>query len=126
STAPATSTNSRPGWRRATAISARPRSTRARTRSSATSFPRRFWGYELRLQRRTAAARRLGAALHPQGLRLRIAQEDRRLDRGMEREDMGRLRRDGAAWTAALAGLRRVRRRRRRHYQHHGIVRGGA
>src|SRR2546429_8867652 len=102
--------NSRPGWRRATAISARPRSTPARTRSSATSFPRRFWGYELRLQRRTAAARRLGAALHPQGLRLRIAQEDRRLGRGMEREGMGHFRRDGAARSAVFAGLRRDRR----------------
>ena len=46
--------------------------------------------YELRLQRRAAAARRFGPALPAEGLRVRGAQEDRRLGRGLQRRRSGR------------------------------------
>ena len=51
--------------------------------------------YELRLQRRAAATRRFGPALPAEGLRVRGAQENRRVGRGLQPEGVGDVRRDG-------------------------------
>src|SRR2546422_4036910 len=95
-----------------TSACARPPSTPGPTRFKEISLQNRPWVYELRLQRRAAAARRFGAALPAEGLRLRGAQENPRLARGLERAGLVAARADGPHRAAVLARLRRLRRRR--------------
>src|SRR3954471_19866418 len=111
----------------ASAISAcaRPRSTPARTRSSATSSLNPRWVYELRLQRRATASGRFLPALPREELRLRGAQEDRRRRR-LERGRLEAVCRDRPHRAAARRRPRWLRRRRRRPAGCHGSVRRGA
>src|SRR2546422_528759 len=92
-----------------TSACARPPSTPGPTRFKEISLQNRRWVYELRLQRRAAAARRFGAALPAEGLRLRGAQENPRLARGLERAGLVAARADGPHRAAVLARLRRLR-----------------